>query len=779
MRYGICTGIENAGLVKKLGYDYIELSVTKTMGLDPAAYAAGKKALEESGIEAECFNILFPKTMNFVDGKTTSLDELEIYLEKAMAMIADLHGKVVVFGSGKCRTCPPEVKYLDAYENLVKACRLTGEIAGRYGIRVVIEPLSRKETNMVCTVTEGALLQKDVANENVGLLADYFHICANHDDVNSIASREPDKAVAVMIVDLEDLFKASDWLNNDTLCINDRNNGVLVANHELPEATENAVTELIKSSGSRKFDEAAHRTSKEEYISIISSTYENWDIAVILKEQAFASKIIDIQKLLAVVVIIYLLLTVAVIANSAAKRYLKLRNIVQVLHRGNAADPEENLTDAFAYIDSRVQKLVQDNVESSDLIEQQRTVMLREQFHAMITNADAANEADTDQLENLGFPIHRAKQYYLLAYRLQEQDLANEKDPDKIYEMQWFILQNVTRENLTSRSLENLCFREGGMQLYFIWTEKDDPEMLESILWSYEYCRSFLTQHFEFRYDIAVSSGHTGLDGVYKAYREVCRVYQYQQRTQDTGTIFYSDLKVQPGDTTVRYPVETENKLHLAVRSGNEGEACTQIQALMRQNQENYLSPAGMQFLVGKIMSTIVRAGEQRSDDPELAENQNRVMEAARRGSTEAMEQALCRLAGTVCQAVRASEQEASADEKGRLYLEIRDYIEANYSDAALNVNALSEHFDRPAPFVSRYFKEMNGTNLTQYIHKVRLEHVKEKLLQDEKLETIAITCGFGSLRSFLRIFKQYEGVTPTQYRELHGKKEETTNENI
>ena len=106
--------------------------------------------------------------MNFVDGKTTNLDALEAYLEKAIGNDCDLHGKVVVFGSGKCRTCPPEVKYLDAYENLVKACRLTGEIAGRYGIRVVIEPLSRKETNMVCTVAEGALLQRNVANENVG-----------------------------------------------------------------------------------------------------------------------------------------------------------------------------------------------------------------------------------------------------------------------------------------------------------------------------------------------------------------------------------------------------------------------------------------------------------------------------------------------------------------------------------------------------------------------------------------------------------------------------------
>lgn len=93
MRYGICTGIENAGLVKKLGYDYIELSVTKTMGLDPAAYAAGKKALEESGTEAECFNILFPKTMNFVDGKTTSFDELEIYLEKAIVLNDEQVGK--------------------------------------------------------------------------------------------------------------------------------------------------------------------------------------------------------------------------------------------------------------------------------------------------------------------------------------------------------------------------------------------------------------------------------------------------------------------------------------------------------------------------------------------------------------------------------------------------------------------------------------------------------------------------------------------------------------
>lgn len=593
--------------------------------------------------------------------------------------------------------------------------------------------------------------------------------------LNITGSNNP-KAKAVMLVDLEDLFKASDWLTKDTLCIVDRNTHQLIANRDLPDTTVDAVTDLVAQSGSNKFIKAAHTTRNGEYISVISSDYENWDIAVILKEQAFASEIIDMQKLLAAIVVIYLALTVAVIRNSAVKRYTRLRNIVQVLpHDGS----DESVADAYAYIDRSVQKLVQENVENTDTIEQQRSAIQRELFHTMVTSADAAAEIQDSALETCDFPLHRAKEFYLLAYRLEKQPPADGENPDKMYEMQWFILQNVTRENLQNSGLENRCFREGDMQIYAVWCENDEAKLLEGILWSYEYCRSFLAQHFDFRYDIAVSNPHTGVDGVYKAYRELCRVYQYQKRAQDTKTTLYSELKLTPGNTTVQYPVETENKLNLAVRSADEAAACEQIHALMQLNRANYLSPEAMQFLVGRILSGIVRAGGNQTDTPEIAECQNRVMAAARQENPEQAEQELCKLAGAVCRILRATVQEAQEDERGRLYLQIRAYIEENYSDAGLNVNAISERFERPASFISRYFKEKSGENLTQYIHKVRLQHVKEKLMRDEKLENIAVSCGFGSLRSFLRIFKQYEGVTPSQYRELHTNKEEMSHENI
>lgn len=185
MRYGICTDLQKAELAATQGYDYIELSVTKTLGLDPDTQKAGRQTLKSLSIQAECFNILFPKTMNLVDG-TLTWAELQAHLDNAMELIDSFGGKVVVFGSGKCRTCPPSCRYREAYERLVKACRMTGETAASHHIQVVIEPLSRQETNMICTMAEGALLQRDVDLPNVGLLSDYFHVCANHDDLAQI-----------------------------------------------------------------------------------------------------------------------------------------------------------------------------------------------------------------------------------------------------------------------------------------------------------------------------------------------------------------------------------------------------------------------------------------------------------------------------------------------------------------------------------------------------------------------------------------------------------------
>lgn len=588
----------------------------------------------------------------------------------------------------------------------------------------------------------------------------------------NINSTKGNKVNAVMLVDLDELIQASDWLNKDTLCIVDRNHNKIISNAELPDPVIQAILDRIAAVGSRKIITAEHMVVDGHYIAIISSDYEKWDLAVIMQERTFASRILDVQKLILVVVLVYLVLTALVISNTAVKRYGKLRRVVNVLAKENHTPPEL-MTDAYAYIDSNVQKLVQANVENADLIARQQDAIARELFHSIMTSTNASADVDLEHLEKAGFPVRPDQTYYLLAYRLDERNWANEPNPEKTREMEWFILKNVTEETLSDKELHDLCFREGETQIYIVWSDAQGTQTLGNIEWAWRYCQTFLAQHFDFAYTVAISEEHSGVDGVNKAYREIRQVYHYQRKQKDPATVHYSQLNLLPGETMVQYPGEADNRLTLAVRSGDEASACAEIHKVMERNAQNYLSPAAMQFLASKMMASIVRGAEEMAGDAAIVESQNQVMEAAGREEQEQIERSLCNLAKVVCEKLGKRNRQVQEDEKGQLYIKIKDYIDENYPDPGLNVNSVSEYFGKQPSFVSRYFKEMSGTNLTQYIHKIRLQHVKEKLLRGDRLEDIALSCGFGSQRSFLRIFKQYEGVTPSQYKELHSSKDE------
>lgn len=185
MRYGICTGLENLEVLEELGYDYLEASVTAVLNLPEKVRKEYEEKLKNSKVKCEAFNILFPKTMELL-GPRADQRQLTDYLHKAFAAVSALGGKVVVFGSGKCRTCPKGYDYRQAYRELADVCRTTGEVALNYGVQVVIEPLSRSETNFICTLAEGAMLQADTDHKNVSLLADYYHVMANHDSIESV-----------------------------------------------------------------------------------------------------------------------------------------------------------------------------------------------------------------------------------------------------------------------------------------------------------------------------------------------------------------------------------------------------------------------------------------------------------------------------------------------------------------------------------------------------------------------------------------------------------------
>ena len=179
-----------------------------------------------------------------------------------------------------------------------------------------------------------------------------------------------------------------------------------------------------------------------------------------------------------------------------------------------------------------------------------------------------------------------------------------------------------------------------------------------------------------------------------------------------------------------------------------------------------------MQFFAGSIATSIIRAAEKVAREASLYTAQKQLLNSCRQGDAGKMQEKLEQMVKDACAGMTEYNQQEKDDLKGRIYIRAKTYIEENYSDPELNVNAMAAYLGVQPAYLSKLFKEIEGEKLSQYITKVRLRYVKKLLLENERLEEISVRCGFGSQRTFLRIFKQYEGLTPTQFKELEEKKE-------
>ena len=586
------------------------------------------------------------------------------------------------------------------------------------------------------------------------------------------SNRQAPPVNAIMVMDGNEILKASKWLNQDrdNMCIIDRVNQQIVSVSPMDEELRQRLLAHSLENQERVFQNRFEIGSS--VVSYIPSEYENWDYAVITQEQSFVTQISELRNLVILLIFIYLIISAVVIGYAAIRHYWPLKNVVDILEQ-QGEDPDLQMsTDAYEYISRSVHKLVDKNRENSNVISRQRNAISKELFHRLLTESKASAMIDEELLKQYG--IHVGGQACcILVYRMEEKiELLPEDTALDTQEMSWFILQNVTEENLDKENLEAVCFREGhNEQVFLIWSGEEDQEVQEAVKRVWQASREFIKNHFKLPYHIALSELHHGLEGCHKAYREVTTVFEYQKKEESKDIVSYGEINLLPGDTLLNYPIDVENRLAHSVSSGAAEEACTEIRRLLEENQVNCLAPEAMQFLVSNIASSIIRVAGKVSDGIAIPVSQKTLMEACRQGNAEKMQEELENLVVTTCQKIAEVNNKERENQKGRIYQGIKTYVEENYSDSELSVTSMAEMFNVQPAYLSKLFKEMEGEKLSQYIHKVRLSHVKEQLLEDERLEDIALNCGFGSHRTFLRIFKQYEGVTPTQFKELEEKK--------
>lgn len=195
MRYGCCvnmvtrtgnvTGTDIVPVLKSLGFDYAELSLSHLCALSEPDFQEISSVLTGQGLPLEVCNNFFPSEIRLT-GALVDRSRIIHYLDKAFARCLTLGIKTIVFGSGPARMVPPDFSFGKASEQLAELLRLINNYASEGGITIAIEPLRKQECNIVNTYREASMLAKSAAASQVRCLLDLFHLAEENESISEI-----------------------------------------------------------------------------------------------------------------------------------------------------------------------------------------------------------------------------------------------------------------------------------------------------------------------------------------------------------------------------------------------------------------------------------------------------------------------------------------------------------------------------------------------------------------------------------------------------------------
>ena len=183
MLYGCCVnllpktldriGLEYAGRLKRLGYDYIELPLNEPAQLSEQEFRDARTVLEELDLPCRACNDFMPARFQTTGPDVTSRAELTDYLRRALERAAWLGVPYTVFGSPWSRSCPEHYSREAAFDQIAEFLSLAGEEAAPYQVVISIEHNNRGETNMLNHFSDGVRMARTVDHPNVRVLCDF------------------------------------------------------------------------------------------------------------------------------------------------------------------------------------------------------------------------------------------------------------------------------------------------------------------------------------------------------------------------------------------------------------------------------------------------------------------------------------------------------------------------------------------------------------------------------------------------------------------------------
>jgi sugar phosphate isomerase/epimerase len=184
---GLCGSIEQSTMGGDAGLSFIEINLKSTCApeVTEAEFEKWRAVVRNAALPASHANGFFPGELKLV-GPQRDLSKIRDYAEASLARAAKAGVKIVTLGSGGSRQAPEGTSVAQAVEQFTECGREIAAIARRHGLTIAVEPLNRKETNVLNRLADVCAVVDAVNAPNFGATADIYHMLVEREGAEAL-----------------------------------------------------------------------------------------------------------------------------------------------------------------------------------------------------------------------------------------------------------------------------------------------------------------------------------------------------------------------------------------------------------------------------------------------------------------------------------------------------------------------------------------------------------------------------------------------------------------
>lgn len=190
MKIGTCIPLKYYEKAAEVGYDYIELAGIEVYGMTQEKFDAFVELKNRVKLPIQGFNSYCDSTVpivgdGFSEKKTAEYAEILCTRGEALGI------KSVGIGAPKARMLPQGYDREKAYQQAKAFLSITSEVAKNHG-QIVLYEAVHKHMCDYCNYTQEAVdMVKDLNNDNIKMVLDFYHMIVMGEDVTQIAYAMP------------------------------------------------------------------------------------------------------------------------------------------------------------------------------------------------------------------------------------------------------------------------------------------------------------------------------------------------------------------------------------------------------------------------------------------------------------------------------------------------------------------------------------------------------------------------------------------------------------